>query len=40
MDESRVMFDGPDGLAKGWILLNSDVPVVERRQQVGGSVMI
>ena len=36
-NESGLTFDG---LAKRWVLLNSDVPVAKRRQQVGGSVMI
>ena len=39
-DESQVTFDGADGWAKGRILSNSDVPVVKKRQQRGGSVMI
>ena len=36
MVESWVIFDGPDGWAKRWILFRSDVPVA----QGGGSVMI
>ena len=32
--------DGPDGLAKGWTLSNSDMSFVKRRQQRGSSVMI
>ena len=39
-DESRMTFDRPDGCAKGWILLNSEVLVAKRRQLGGGSVMI
>ena len=40
ISESRVTFDGPDGLAKGWILSNSYVNAAKRKQQGGGSVMI
>ena len=40
MGESHVIFDGPDGWAKGWILSNSDMLVAKRKQQGGSSVMI
>ena len=34
------IFDGPDGWVMEWILSNLDVPMIKRRQQGGGSVMI
>ena len=39
-DESGGTFDGPDGLAKGGVLSNSNVAVAKRRQQRGGNVII
>ena len=40
MGESEVTFAGPDGWAKGWILLNSVIPVSNSKQQGDGSMMI
>ena len=40
MDESQVIFHGPDRRARGWILSDSDVPVTKRKRQRGNNVMI
>ena len=40
MDKSQETFDRYDEQAKGWILSNSDMHVVKRRQQEDGSVVI
>ena len=39
-DESRATLDGPDGWAKGWVIICDQAPVRRRRQQGGGGVMI